>query len=42
MNQRVESPQAEKSLGEKGGGGARLTEAGEKAIVSFYEIEKTH
>lgn len=40
INQRAESPLVEKSLGGKGGGGARLTEAGEKAIVNFYEIEK--
>jgi molybdate transport system regulatory protein len=30
----------EKLLGGKGGGGARLTEAGERAIALFYEIEK--
>lgn len=40
MNQRAESPLVEKLLGGKGGGGARLTEAGEKAIVVFYEVEK--
>jgi molybdate transport system regulatory protein len=40
MNQRAESPLVEKLLGGKGGGGAKLTEAGEKAIVIFYEIEK--
>ncbi|MNY81296.1 DNA-binding transcriptional regulator ModE [compost metagenome] len=40
MNQRAESPLVEKLLGGKGGGGARLTEAGEKAIATFYEIEK--
>lgn len=40
MNQRAESPLVEKLLGGKGGGGAKLTEAGEKAIVVFYEIEK--
>ncbi len=40
MNQRAESPLVEKLLGGKGGGGARLTEAGEKAISVFYEIEK--
>ena len=40
MNQRAESPLVEKLLGGKGGGGARLTEAGEKAIQTFYEIEK--
>lgn len=40
INQRAESPLVEKLLGGKGGGGARLTEAGEKAITVFYEIEK--
>lgn len=40
MNQRAESPLVEKLLGGKGGGGARLTEAGEKAIALFYEVEK--
>lgn len=40
MNERAESPLVEKLLGGKGGGGAKLTEAGEKAIVTFYEIEK--
>ncbi|WP_281310730.1 winged helix-turn-helix domain-containing protein [Flavobacterium flavigenum] len=40
MNQRAESPLVTKLLGGKGGGGAKLTEAGEKAIVVFYEIEK--
>ncbi|PKB16344.1 winged helix-turn-helix domain-containing protein [Flavobacterium sp. 5] len=40
MNQRAESPLVEKLLGGKGGGGARLTDAGEKAIITFYEIEK--
>jgi molybdate transport repressor ModE-like protein len=40
MNQRAESPLVDKLLGGKGGGGARLTKAGEKAIVTFYEIEK--
>ena len=39
MNRRAESPLVEKLLGGKGGGGARLTEAGEKAIAVFYEIE---
>lgn len=39
MNQRAESPLVEKLLGGKGGGGARLTEAGEKAIAVFYEVE---
>ncbi|MBP1223404.1 winged helix-turn-helix domain-containing protein [Flavobacterium sp. 1355] len=40
MNQRAENPLVEKLLGGKGGGGARLTDAGEKAIAVFYEIEK--
>jgi molybdate transport system regulatory protein len=40
MNKRAESPLVEKLLGGKGGGGARLIEAGEKAIIIFYEIEK--
>ncbi|WP_281231677.1 winged helix-turn-helix domain-containing protein [Flavobacterium gelatinilyticum] len=40
MNQRAESPLVEKLLGGKGGGGAKLTEAGEKAIAIFYEVEK--
>jgi len=40
MNQRAESPLVEKLLGGKGGGGARLTLAGEKAINVFYEVEK--
>ena len=35
-------PTRRKFSGGKGGGGAKLTEAGEKIIVSFYEIEKTH
>lgn len=41
MNQRAESPLVEKLLGGKGGGGARLTEAGERAITVFYEVEKS-
>jgi len=40
MNKRAENPLVEKLLGGKGGGGARLTEAGERAISTFYEIEK--
>ncbi|MBZ4037244.1 LysR family transcriptional regulator [Flavobacterium sp. 17A] len=40
MNERAESPLVEKLLGGKGGGGARLTEAGERAIAVFYEVEK--
>ena len=40
MNQRSESPLVEKLLGGKGGGGAKLTESGERAIEVFYEVEK--
>ncbi|SHH48907.1 winged helix-turn-helix domain-containing protein [Flavobacterium johnsoniae] len=40
MNQRAEKPLVEKLLGGKGGGGAQLTEAGERAITVFYEVEK--
>ncbi|TRX01241.1 winged helix-turn-helix domain-containing protein [Flavobacterium gawalongense] len=40
MNKRAEKPLVEKLLGGKGGGGARLTGAGEKAIQTFYELEK--
>lgn len=40
MNQLAERPLVEKVLGGKGGGGARLTEAGEKAISLFNEVEK--
>lgn len=40
MNQHAESPLVEKLLGGKGGGGAKLTEAGERAIIVFYEVEK--
>lgn len=40
INKRAESPLVEKLLGGKGGGGARLTKAGEKAIHTFYELEK--
>ncbi|WP_229029152.1 winged helix-turn-helix domain-containing protein [Flavobacterium sp. SLB02] len=38
MNQRAESPLVEKLFGRKGGGGARLTPAAEKAKTVFYEI----
>ncbi len=40
INKRAETPLVEKLLGGKGGGGAKLTEAGEKAIQTFHEIEK--
>ena len=40
MNNRSEKPLVEKILGGKGGGGARVTEAGEKAIKLFYKLEE--
>ena len=40
MNQRSEKPLVEKTLGGKGGGGATVTAAGEKAIKLFYTLEE--
>ncbi len=40
MNKQAEAPLVEKLLGGKGGGGARLTEAGQRAIKTFYSLEK--
>ena len=40
MNKRSDKPLIEKILGGKGGGGAVVTEAGEKAIKLFYMIEE--
>jgi molybdate transport system regulatory protein len=40
MNSRSEKPLVEKILGGRGGGGARVTEAGEKAIRLFYKLEE--
>ncbi len=40
MNERAVSPLVEKKPGGKNGGGAVLTEAGEKAIVMFRKLEK--
>lgn len=40
MNSRSEKPLVEKILGGKGGGGARVTDAGEKAIKLFYRLEE--
>lgn len=40
MNKHAECPLVEKLLGGKGGGGARLTEAGANAIQTFYALEK--
>lgn len=41
MNQRSYEPLVLKTLGGKGGGGAHITGAGEKAIQTFYEVEKS-
>ena len=40
MNSRSEKPLVEKILGGKGGGGAVLTETGEKAIKLFYRLDE--
>jgi molybdate transport system regulatory protein len=40
MNAQSEQPLVSKTLGGKGGGGAQLTENGQKAIRRFYKIEK--
>ena len=40
MNSRSEKPLVEKILGGKGGGGAVVTEAGEKVIKLFYKLEE--
>jgi len=40
MNSRSEKPVVEKILGGKGGGGARVTKTGEKAIKLFYRLEE--
>jgi len=39
MNTRSDKPLVEKILGGKGGGGAIVTESGEKAIKLFYELQ---
>jgi molybdate transport system regulatory protein len=39
MNERSGSPLVEKQLGGKTGGGAIVTEAGEKAIKEYHEFE---
>ena len=40
MNSRCDKPLVEKILGGKGGGGAVVTEAGEKVIALFYTLEQ--
>jgi len=40
MNEHAQEPLVEKLLGGKGGGGAKLTTAGQKAIKTFYALEK--
>jgi molybdate transport system regulatory protein len=40
MNKQAKLPLVEKLLGGKGGGGAQLTAAGQKAIHTFYALEK--
>jgi molybdate transport system regulatory protein len=40
MNKYANEPLVEKVLGGKGGGGAIVTEAGEKAIKLFYTMEE--
>jgi molybdate transport system regulatory protein len=40
MNQHAHEPLVEKLLGGKGGGGAKLTAAGQRAIKTFYTMEK--
>jgi molybdate transport system regulatory protein len=40
MNKQAKEPLVEKLLGGKGGGGAQLTVAGQKAVQAFYALEK--
>ena len=40
MNSRSDKPLVEKILGGKGGGGATVTETGEKAMDVFYKLEQ--
>lgn len=40
MNNQAKEPLVEKATGGKGGGGARLTEAGEKAISMYWEFHR--
>lgn len=40
MNRQSRSPVVEKSIGGKGGGGAKLTPTGEQAIICFWKAER--
>lgn len=40
MNRQSRTPVVEKTTGGKGGGGAKLTPVGEKAIVCFWQAER--
>jgi molybdate transport system regulatory protein len=40
MNRQSAKPLVEKATGGKGGGGAQLTEAGERAIELFWELDR--
>ncbi len=40
MNRQAENPLVESVTGGKGGGGARLTRAGDAAIVLFWKLQK--
>ncbi|MBU0946249.1 MAG: LysR family transcriptional regulator [Proteobacteria bacterium] len=40
MNRQASSPLVESSKGGKGGGGARITKAGEQAITDFMELQR--
>jgi molybdate transport system regulatory protein len=40
MNKRSDKPLVVKMLGGKGGGGAEITKAGDKAIKLYYQIEE--
>lgn len=40
MNKQAKRPLVETTTGGKGGGGANLTEAGEKAVIAFWKLYK--
>lgn len=41
MNKQSKQPVVEKTTGGKGGGGAKVTKAGEQAIALFWEVDQT-